>query len=256
MKSGSVDIVAVGAHPDDCEFCIGGTLAKLARSGIRVGIIDLTNAEPTPMNARYRSPDDFDPDFAEKRIREARKAAEILGVERLTLDLPNRKLFDTFEARCKLATVFRGWKPKIVITMYGRTPTTSPDHYQAQLITEGAVFYCRLSKWEKYFENFPVHKINSLLYFPARKTTFQPEDYSSFYVDITEVAEIKKKALLAYKSQFEDQGHLRFLVLTKDWNKQLGQRVGVEYAEILLSPTPLLVENFNYFLGRVDADCL
>ena len=70
----TVDVVAVGAHPDDVELGIGGTLAKLAKSGIRTGIIDLTNAEPTPSNEKYRSPDDFDPDYALKRLTEAQKA--------------------------------------------------------------------------------------------------------------------------------------------------------------------------------------
>jgi len=92
-----LDVIAVGAHPDDVEIATGGTLAQLVRQGYRVGIIDLTDGEPTP-----GSPG---PDI---RLEEARKAAEILGVQvRETLDLPNRRLFDSFEARVELAKQFR-----------------------------------------------------------------------------------------------------------------------------------------------------
>ena len=94
MASASVpypqlDVIAVGAHPDDVEIACGGTLAKLVKQGYRVGIIDLTDGEPTP-----ESPG------PEVRLAEAQQAALALGVTtRVTLDLPNRRLFDTFEAR-------------------------------------------------------------------------------------------------------------------------------------------------------------
>ena len=83
-----LDVIAVGAHPDDVEIACGGTLAKLSRSGYKVGIVDLTDGEPTPLSPG--------PDV---RLEEARRAAEILGVHvRINLNLPNRRLFDTFEA--------------------------------------------------------------------------------------------------------------------------------------------------------------
>ena len=246
----TVDIVGVSAHPDDVEIGIGGTLAKFAKKGFTTGIIDLTNAEPTPLNDKYRSPDDYDEDYAEKRLSEARKAAEILGVKRKTLDLPNRRLFDNFEARCALATVFREWKPKIVISIYGRTIMASPDHYQAQLITEAAVFYSRLTKWEKYFNNLPVHRIKSMLYFPVRASALQlhPENYTSFFVDISNEIDQKRRALEAYESQFQSQGHSSFIDRIVSNNRALGSRIGVKYAEHLCSPHPLKLEDFSLFL--------
>ena len=100
-----VDVLAVGAHPDDVEIACGGTLAKLAAQGYRVGIVDLTDGEPTP-----RSPG------PEVRLAEARRAAETLGaVVRVTLDLPNRRLMDGFEARVALAKEFRKYRPRLVI---------------------------------------------------------------------------------------------------------------------------------------------
>ncbi|MFM9116979.1 MAG: PIG-L family deacetylase, partial [Planctomycetota bacterium] len=88
-----LDVIAVGAHPDDVEIACGGTLAQLVRQGYRVGIIDLTDGEPTP---RCPSP--------AVRLAEAQAAAQALGVQRrVTLELPNRRLFDCFEARIALA---------------------------------------------------------------------------------------------------------------------------------------------------------
>ena len=82
-----LDIIAVGAHPDDVEIGCGGTLAKLVEQGYRVGIVDLTDGEPTPGSP---SPD--------VRKAEAMAAADILGVHHRTiLDLPNRRLFDDFD---------------------------------------------------------------------------------------------------------------------------------------------------------------
>ena len=80
-----LDVIAVGAHPDDVEIACGGTLAKLVRQGYRVGIVDLTDGEPTP-----GSPG------PEVRLAEGAAGAEALGVQvRVTLDLPNRRLFDS-----------------------------------------------------------------------------------------------------------------------------------------------------------------
>src|SRR5688500_11162172 len=107
-----LDVIAVGAHPDDVEIACGGTLAKLVQQGYRVGIIDLTDGEPTP-----RSPG------PEVRLAEARAAAEKLGAQvRITLDLPNRRLFDSFEARVALAKEFRKYRPRVVIGFGDKTP--------------------------------------------------------------------------------------------------------------------------------------
>src|SRR5512145_3443954 len=100
-----LEVIAVGAHPDDVEIACGGTLAMLADAGYQVGIVDLTDGEPTPLSPG--------PDV---RMAEARAAGEALGVHlRTLLHLPNRRLFDSFEARVKLAVEFRKHRPRLVI---------------------------------------------------------------------------------------------------------------------------------------------
>src|SRR3954468_2179390 len=115
-----VDVVAVAPHPDDLELTCGATLAKLVRQGYRVGIIDLTTGEPTPRGS------------LEIRAREAEAARQVLGVPvRLLAGLPNRELMDTPAHRYVLATLFRRYRPTVVVGTAGRTPAASPDHHQA-----------------------------------------------------------------------------------------------------------------------------
>ena len=150
-----LDVVAVGAHPDDVEIACGGTLARLVEQGHRVGIIDLTNGEPTPL-----CPD------PQVRLAEAAAAAAALGVEtRVTLELSNRRLFDSHEARLALASEFRKYRPRLVLGFGDRTPMASPDHWQAMQITDAAIFYSRLCKWDDQFAGLPVHKIEAQLHY-------------------------------------------------------------------------------------------
>jgi N-acetylglucosamine malate deacetylase 1 len=188
-----LDVIAVGAHPDDVEIACGGTLAKLASQGYRCGIIDLTDGEPTP---RCEDP-------AIRRA-EAEAAARVLGVQfRKILDLPNRRLFDSFEARIALATEFRRYRPKVVIGFGNKTPMASPDHQQAMMITDAAVFYSRLTKWDQHFDGLTVHTISSQIYFQLSfELSVAPEFGSRLTVDITDQLERKIESILCYKTQF------------------------------------------------------
>jgi bacillithiol biosynthesis deacetylase BshB1 len=217
-----LDVIAVGAHPDDVEIACGGTLAKLARQGYKVGIIDLTDGEPTP-----ESPGPH------VRLAEAKKAAETLGVQvRVTLDLPNRRLFDTFEARVALAKEFRKYRPKVVIGFGDRTPLASPDHWQAMQITDAAVFYSRLTKWDEHFERLPVHAVARQIYF---QLAFEPPTAapgaSHFVIDISDTLELKEAAVRCYQTQFPPAkehvfGRVRALAL------QNGSLAGFQAGEI------------------------
>jgi bacillithiol biosynthesis deacetylase BshB1 len=188
-----LDVIAVGAHPDDVEIACGGTLARLVNQGFRVGIIDLTDGEPTP-----GSPG------PETRLEEARKAAEVLGVQhRVTLDLPNRRLFDTFEARVALAIEFRKYRPRVVIGFGDKTPMASPDHWQAMQITDAAVFYARLTKWDDVFENLPVHTIQRQLYYTLSFQSLElPCGAGHIVVDVGDTLETKLASVRCYETQF------------------------------------------------------
>jgi bacillithiol biosynthesis deacetylase BshB1 len=218
-----LDVIAVGAHPDDVEIACGGTLAKLAQLGYRVGIIDLTDGEPTP-----NSPG------PEVRMTEARRAAETLGAHhRVTLDLPNRRLFDTFEARVMLAKEFRKFRPRIVIGFGDKTPMASPDHWQAMQITDAAVFYSRLSKWESHFDGLPIHVVSAQLYF---RLAFEPNTTmagfsSHFTVDISDTMEAKLAAVRCYETQFPpEKAHVFERI--RGFALLAGAAAGVSYGEV------------------------
>lgn len=220
-----LDVIAVGAHPDDVEIACGGTLAQLVRQGYRVGIVDLTDGEPTP-----GSPG------PEVRLAEAAEAARILGVQvRETLELPNRRLFDTHEARLALATVIRRYRPTIVMGLAAKTPLASPDHYQAVQITDAAVFYSRLSKWDDQFCGLPVHTVKKQVWFPLGFSSLQvPPAEGYFIVDIGDTLATKLQAIRAYVTQFPPAKDRLFQTL-EGQNRYFGGSAGFEAGELFLS---------------------
>ena len=219
-----LDVIAVGAHPDDCEIGCGGTLAVLAQQGLSVGIVDLTDGEPTPGCD--------DPSI---RLAEAQQAAATLGIHRIVLDLPNRRLFDSFEARVALAKQFRIFQPKLVLSLNCKTPMASPDHWQAAQITDGAVFYSRLSKWDQHFDGLPVHVISRQLYYHL----FFEDEWSGvgakqFVHDISATIELKLDSVRCYATQFPKEKEYIYHRV-RSVAGAVGATAGFDYGEVLTS---------------------
>ena len=233
-----LDVVAVGAHPDDVEIACGGTLALLVRQGYQVGIIDLTDGEPTP-----HSPGPH------VRLEEAKQAAAELGVSvRVQLELPNRRLFDTFDGRVALAKEFRRYRPKIVIGFGNRTPLASPDHWQATLLTEAAVFYSRLTKWPEHFGDLPTHSITSLLYYSLDWGSLAvPSGAGHVVVDISTTLEQKLASIRRYVTQFPpSKAHVFERV--KAFAMQQGQSAGYEAGELFATARMVGTRDLMSFL--------
>ncbi len=227
-----LDVIAVGAHPDDVEIACGGTLAKLVTQGYRVGIVDLTDGEPTP-----GSPG------PEVRLAEADRAAKVLGIhERINLQLPNRRLFDNFENRVALATEFRRWRPRLVIGFGAKTPMASPDHFQAMQITDAAVFYSRLTKWDDYFGGLCVHAISRQLYF---RLAFEPDlipgEASHLTVDIGATLDAKVQSVLCYETQFAGKPYIEQRVRAAALVS--GTAAGVAAGEVFVAAKPFAVDD-------------
>src|SRR4051794_35584194 len=109
----SVDILAIGAHPDDIELICGGTLIRANSLGRTTGILDLAAGEMASRGT------------PELRAQESAKSAKVMGVSvRENLHLPDGGIQNTPETRAKLAAVVRRLKPKVVMThsLYGRHP--------------------------------------------------------------------------------------------------------------------------------------
>jgi bacillithiol biosynthesis deacetylase BshB1 len=179
-----LDILVVAPHPDDAEISVGGTLLRSRRDGLRVGVVELTNGEPTP----FGSP--------EIRAAETARATEILQLDwRHNLGLPNRSLESTLEARRALAEVFRRTRPRIIFAPYW--DDAHPDHVAASQLADAARFWSKLSKTEMAGEPYWPPRI---FYFWSIHLRIHPKP--AFVLDISDVIEEKLRAIQAYESQF------------------------------------------------------
>ena len=141
-----LDILVVAPHPDDAEVGMGGAILKFRAEGLAVGVLDLTNGEPTP----HGSP--------EIRQRETAEATKVLKLEwRENLGLPNRSLEPTLEARAKLATVFRRTRARWIFAPYWLD--AHPDHVAATQLVEAARFWSKLTKTYRPGEPFYPERI-------------------------------------------------------------------------------------------------
>lgn len=217
-----MDILIIGAHPDDAEIGLGGTIARWTDQGLTVGIVDLTDGEPTPNGTR------------EQRLAEAQRAAKVLGVsQRILLDFPNRYLMDTVEVRMALAEVIRVHRPRLLFGPLGLDQ--HPDHVAAAAVARHARFYAKLTKTEMAGEPYypPV-----LLQFATShlRKVFEPRAI----VDIGEALERKLEAVLTYRTQFAGREDRVRDTLTST-ARFYGVRIGVSHGEPIFSPEEMAV---------------
>lgn len=180
-----VDILAIGAHPDDIELICGGTLIRAQMLGRRTGILDLSAGELGSRGTR------------EIRAREAEKAARVMGVSvRENLGLPDGGIVNTPETRAKVALIIRRLRPSVIIThsLHGR----HPDHPVVAQLARDACFVAGLSKVEP---TSPPHRPRKVLHALSFR---EDHEKPTFVVDITDAFEKKLEAVAAYASQFGD----------------------------------------------------
>ena len=229
------DVIAFGAHPDDLEAVMGGTAVKLVRKNISVLFVDLCDGEPARHAARG------------ERHKQAAKAAEILGVERIALGLQDRLILDSVKARVQVARLIREYRPRMVFTTAGAG--IHPDHKAITEIVTNAVFYARLPKWNEIADGESLngtepHEIERLFFGHCR---MEPAwDRFDFAVDVSDVYDLKVSSLRAYESVFS--GNQATLLDKYDAeDRYVGSLVGVRYAEAFRSRSPLLVAGPEVF---------
>ncbi len=200
---------------------MGGTIAKLADQGHDVLLLDMTNGEPTPHG---------DP---RTRAVEAARAAEILGVKRRLIDLPNRVLQHSIEARHLVAGVIRVHQAEIVFTP--AMPDAHPDHVATTRIVEDARFDAKLTKTDLPGE--PIYPRWLFYYYCTHLRTVPQPD---FLMDVTGYEQRKRDAILAYKTQFVTPEKNKWIV---DWldaaTKYFGSRIRTAAAEPFAVSEPL-----------------
>lgn len=243
-----LDLLAIAAHPDDVEITCGGLLINMAKMGRNVGVLDLTRGE---MGTRGDEND---------RDAEANAAAQIIGlVSRINLSLPDSAVEYNQENKLKIAQILRRTRPELVVLPHWEQ--RHPDHLATSRLAYDACFLAGLQKLDLEGEPFRPHKIIYASYFRNREF--------SFLVDISDSFRQKLKAVSAYESQFGDSEKAQEMIdndtslhellqhggrdillpgvniydLMHTRARQLGQLIGVEFAEAYTIKESILVDD-------------
>lgn len=224
------NIIVVGPHPDDQEAGMGGTVAKLADQGHDILLLDMTNGEPTPLG---------DPETRAKEAEAARKilAGEKGKVRRVCLDLPNRFVEHTIEARHAVAGEIRKHQAEILFIPYFED--AHPDHVATTRICEDARFDAKLSKI-----GLPGERIYPRWVFYYYCTHLRHVASPSFCIDITGYEKRKLDAIRAYETQF-----VKANAQVVDWIEAagvyLGSRIATKAAEGFFTREPIALESLS-----------
>ena len=212
-----LDVLIIAAHPDDAELGMGGTIVRLLDEGLQVGILDLTDGEPTPLGS------------PEIRAAETAAATAVLGVPwRENLGLPNRRLRATLAARAAVAAVIRRTRPSRLFTHYW--VDAHPDHLAACRLAEAARFWAKLTKTD--LPGDPWHPQRIYHFWSVHlKTLPRP----AFVVDTSMTADRKREAIACYSSQFPSsaaQPAVPERVAAADawWGSMIGTTAGEPFA--------------------------
>lgn len=225
-----LDILTVAPHPDDAEISVGGTLITCRRQGLTIGVLDLTNGEPTP----FGSP--------EIRAQETVAATRALQLDwRHNLGLPNRTLEHTLEARRALATIFRLTRPRIILAPYWED--SHPDHVAATSLIEAARFWSKLSRTDMPGE--PFHPPRIFYYFSIH---LRVHPQPAFVFDISDAIEDKMASVRCYESQFltgRSQEFPSALDDIRDRARYWGWSIACKYGEPFASRESLRMGSFG-----------
>jgi len=231
----NVDILIIGAHPDDAEVGCAGTIIKAVKSGLTVGVLDITRGE-----AGSRGD-------IQTRALEAEASANILGLKfRDNLCMPDCGLIDSMDGREKIAAKLRQYRPKIV---FSTAPfDRHPDHAAVGDMVKAAFMYSRLKNREIIDENGQktvCHSAERLYFYPMHEV-----ENISFVIDITDVFEGKMEAIKAFSSQFYGKKIDGYLPIgTDDYPHTIANRAGYfgtfirkKYGEGFIAASPLILE--------------
>jgi bacillithiol biosynthesis deacetylase BshB1 len=221
----SVDLLAIGAHPDDAELGIGGMIHKLTRGGHEVALVDLTRGE---MGSRGSG---------EERLAEATEAARILGVSsRECVGLPDSQLCNVSEQQRAIIPFIRKFRPRIL--MAPMNPDRHPDHMAAHDLVRDANYFSGLKRIDTGQE--PYRAPSVYYFYPYEESQSMP----SFIIDVSDNFDTKLEALQAYASQFYNPAYkgAETRIASKAFWESVrtraaywGDRIGVTYGEPLFA---------------------
>ena len=233
-----VDILAIGAHPDDVELGCGGTLAKLISEGKKIAIVDLTQGELGTRGTNIT------------RAQESSAASEILGISaRENLKMKDGFILNTEEYQLQVVKMIRKYQPEIVLA--NAIDDRHPDHAKAAKLASDACFLSGLAKIETELDGQHQKQWRPKQVFHYIQWKNITPD---FVIDISNFMEKKIEACLAYKTQFYDPDSKEPMtpIATKDFlesltyrAQDLGRLSGVEFAEGFTTEKLLAFKNFD-----------
>ena len=219
-----VDILAIGVHPDDIELNCSGTLLHQMAQGSTVAIVDMTKGE---LGTRGN---------AVLRLKEAKKAAQILGVKyRENLGMADGWFRNTKENQLKVIQMIRKYRPKVLIC--NAIKDRHPDHGRASELVSEAAFYAGLSKISTKDKGKVQLPWRPLATYHAIQDRYIKPD---FLVDITPYHSQKMESILTYGSQFYQAGQKgpetpisgkSFLLAIDARMRDFGRILQVDFAE-------------------------
>ena len=237
------DVLAIGAHPDDAEIGCGGTLARLAARGTRVGIVDLSAGE---LGTRG--------DVVTRR-REAESAAAILGVAwRRCLGLPDGSLSASDPTHLHaLVGALRAAAPRTVFLPHPDDP--HPDHGATASLVLRAAVLANLARFQPTLG--APHPVSLMLAYPGPRQLLQP----ALVVDVGECAAAKRRALAAHASQFDPGAgaptHLAsgyFVAAVEGRDRAYGNLIGREFGEGFVVFGGPSADEIAWLLGTAGAE--
>jgi len=183
-----LDILVFAAHPDDAELSMGGTIAKFASQGLKVGVADLTKAELSTRGNVIT------------RAKETAAASKILKLKiRENLGIKDGNISSSPENVKKVVTLIRKYKPTIVFAPYFND--RHPDHIDASHLIKRAVFSAGLEKFKTIIAGkSQIQYRPKKIFYYMQTYLFQP----TFIVDISGYFEQKMKSVNEFKSQFHN----------------------------------------------------
>ena len=229
------DILVIGAHPDDAEFGMGASMVKFVRSGASVALCVLTRGE----SGTFGTP--------EQREGEMKAAAAMLGSELEILSYRDCQVFDTFEARVRLAEVVRRFRPKIVFSPYHTNPSyhkdgaAHPDHTATGQIVRTALRYARFAGLKE-ARGDPWNAEHLLYYMiPRTRTPSLLNDVSAYMDEWQTIASCHTSQLNLRDGKVLDS--------LRRFREAYGNLLGVECAEGFVSEEPIIFD-LGLFLNQ------
>lgn len=213
-------VLAVVAHPDDAELLCAGTLARARKNGATIGVCVMCKGDKG-------QPAKPIPNLPDVRREEARAAAKLLGAELLTGEFTDGELADTTEARHRMIAIYRQFRPTLVIAH--ALDDYHPDHRAAGALAEAASWFCASGG---YMPEVPKVDTQPELWFmdTVNMAGFEP----SFFIDVSEYAELKQQMLCCHKSQlarWEDRDFSPLEEVMRVQYTARGAQAGVAAAE-------------------------